>query len=180
MMFYLIHEWEVSLVLLNYHTVFHSFELSFKQDLLDVPFSWHSQLTPGFTLDVSVVICNRYSTNMARGLAAETGGCLPPVDSGAKGIVCDFHHAQCSRVNNVGASLGSVPAAILGWQQLPGLFCQGLAEGNNAMWDWSYLLLFLFVVKIYPLTKVILLGINHVSVIEFVLYETKKKKLQVH
>lgn len=45
-------------------------------------------------------------------------GCLPPVDSGAKGIVCDFHRAQCNRVNNVGASLGSLPvsksAAIFG------------------------------------------------------------------
>lgn len=43
---------------------------------------------------------------------------------------------QCNRLSNLGVSLGSLPAsksaAIFGWQQLPGLFCQGHPEGNNA------------------------------------------------
>lgn len=48
-----------------------SVQLSIKalqQDSLYVPFSWHSQLTLGSRLDVSVVMCNGYSTSMPRGL----------------------------------------------------------------------------------------------------------------
>lgn len=71
---------------------YRTLSIVFRLSITAVPFPCHSQSTPGsLRLDVIVVICNGYSPNMPRGLAAETGGCWPPVDSGAKGIVCDFH-----------------------------------------------------------------------------------------
>lgn len=130
---------------------FHSVQLGMKgpeRDLPHVSFSWHSQLTLGFRLDVSVVKCNRYSTNVPaalwhwREVVCHLWTVVP------RGSCVTFTvQTQCNRVNNLGVSLGSLPAsksaAIFGWQQLPGLFCQALPEGNNAMCNRSYFVAFI-------------------------------------
>lgn len=63
---YSLHDWEIQLSAALLSLGLHSMQLRMKGLKLDsafVPFSWHSQLTLGSRLDVSVVKCNGYSNN---------------------------------------------------------------------------------------------------------------------